>query len=396
MFAQFNDFARAQIHWELGNRREANENLTAARQRAELTDSALVLHACHLVESDFAWDDDREHALACLRRGFALARARGYFNMVWMRRGTMTRVAMRALDHGVETEHVRTYVTRHGLLSEHVPARIEAWPWQYRLRAFGSFELTRERRDDLPSHTDSQRRQDGLRGMPLRLLQAILASGGRGVRENELIDALWPDADGDAGRRVFDTTLHRLRKQLGADQVVRLSDGRVLLDSRLCWVDVWALEDLVTEVQRGLGIPATVSEREDLARRLLRVYRGPLLDRDGQVSAWALGPRDRLARMFSRAAQPLGRALEKDGRFGDAIALYRRALEGDPLAESLYSGVMRCDVATGRVGEAMRTFRDYRARLAAIDGEPGPEIASMYATLTASGARGSGVTDLPG
>jgi len=385
MFVPFTVYARAQIEWQLGYRREANESLAAARQSAEETASHLVLHACDLVESDFAWEEDREHALVCLRRGLAVARACGYFNMLWLLRSAMARVAVRALDHGIETEYVRAYVVKHRMFPDHVPPRVEAWPWQYRLRAFGSFELTQENPDVAPTNATGRTPHGGLRGMPLRLLQAILAFGARGVRESQLIDALWPDAEGDAGRRVFDTTLHRLRRQLGADQVLRLSDGRVFLDSRSCWIDIWALEDIIAEVEREVSTRGRLSILEDLARRMVGVYRGPLLG-DGPVAdGWALGPRERIAGKFLRAAEPLGRALESGGLFGGAAALYQRVVEGHPLVEPFCAAQMRCALAAGSTAEAARIFEEYRDRLAAgREAEPGPEIASLYAEARSS------------
>jgi LuxR family transcriptional regulator, maltose regulon positive regulatory protein len=379
-FAQsLNAFATAQIEWHLGYRREANESLALARQRARQTDCALVLHACDLIESDFAWEQDREHALACMRRGLALARERGYFNMLWMRRVTMAKVAVRALEHGVETEHVRAYIMKHRLVPEHVPHRIETWPWRYRLRALGSFEVTREDPDTLSNRDDEIR--PSLRGVPLRLLQTILTLGARGVRDAELIDAIWPDAEGDSGRRVFDTTMHRLRRQLGDDQVLRLRDGRVSLDTRLCWIDIWALDDLILEVERELKSGAGRCILENLAQRLLGVYRGPLLGGDAQAD-WAHAARERIAKRFSRAAEALGRALENEGLSVNAAALYRRALEGNPLAEPVCAGLMRCAVAIGRAADAALTFEEYRNQLAiSTDAKPGAEIASLYAQL---------------
>jgi DNA-binding SARP family transcriptional activator len=378
-FVPFTLFARAQIEWQLGRRREAKESLGEARQSAQETESHLVLHACDLLESDFAWEDDREHALVCLRRGFAVARERGYFNMIWFLRSTMARVAVRAFEHGIEMEHVRAYVVKHHLFPDHVPPRVEAWPWQYRLRVLGSFELTQDNPQVAPPNAAGETRHRGLRGMPLRLLRAILAFGARGVRESQLIDALWPDAEGDAARRVFDTTLHRLRRQLGADQVLRLSDGRVFLDSRSCWIDIWALEDIITEVEREVSARGRLSILEDLAGRLISVYRGPLLG-DGADDGWALGPRERIAGKFLRAAEPLGRALENGGAFGEAAALYRRVLEGHPLVEPFCAAQMRCVLAAGCAAEAARIFEEYRARLVASrQAEPGSEIAGLYA-----------------
>jgi len=388
-FAQsINAFAAAQIHWQLGRIREANETLALARQSAERTGCALVLHGCDLVESEFAWDDDRERALTRLRSGLALARANGYLNGFWLRRPTMAKAAVRALEHGIESEHVRAYVAKHRLVPDHVPARVEAWPWRHRVRALGSFEL-RQNADALPFEAEGDARPATVRGMPLRLLQAIVAHGARGVRDSQLVDALWPDAEGDAGRRVFDTTLHRLRRQIGDDQVVRLADGLVSLDGRLCWVDVWALDDLLVELEQETKTHARPTVLAHLATRLLGVYRGPLLRDEPQGGGWIHGPRDRIARKFARAAESLGKALEKAGLVTEAANLYRRVLDGDPLAEACCAGLMRCSVATGRPAEAARIFEEYRARLTtSLEAEPGSDIAGLYARLVRPPVRG--------
>jgi DNA-binding SARP family transcriptional activator len=382
-FAQaLNGFGSAQIEWQLGRQDKAKQSLVLARQRAREADSPLVLHACDLLDSDFLWEEERERALDCLRRGLALARERGYFNGFWLRRSWMARVLMRALDHGIETEHVRAYIMKHHLSPERVPPRVESWPWRHRIRALGAFEHTQESAP-ATSPTGGAGVRTNLRGMPLRLLQAIVSFGARAVRETDLIDALWPDADGDAGRRVLDTTLHRLRRQLGDDEVIHVSDGRIFLDSRLCWVDVWAFEDLIAEADRAMSTRARPEVLEDVASRLLRVYRGPLLGDEAAAGGWALGPRERLSDKFLRVADLLGRALETAGRAMDAATMYRRVLEEHPLAETFCAGSMRCDVAAGYAANAVQTFERYRARLAESQNvEPGSEIARLYAQLT--------------
>ena len=60
-----------------------------------------------------------------------------------------------------------------------------------------------------------------------------------GVSAGRLADQLWPDADGFDAYRAFTTTLHRLRRLLGAHDAVRLCAGRLTLDSQICTVDAW-------------------------------------------------------------------------------------------------------------------------------------------------------------
>jgi hypothetical protein len=318
-------FALAQIHWRLGEHGEARAALAEARSVGAGAGYALISQGCDLLESDLEWKVDRAHALACLERGLTVARNGGYHNMFWLGKATMARIAARALEHGIEPEHVRTTILRRRLVPPSEATKIDSWVWRYRLRALGTFEVTcGTPQAGRPSSLDKGR-LPRLRGMPLRFLRAIIAFGGRGVRDAVLIDALWPDADGDAGRRVFDTTLHRLRRQLGDEHAVRLIDGRVSLNDQICWVDTWALQCALEEAEHELDGDASVDARASRAHRLLALYRGPLFA--GESDHWLLAPRERLADGFSRVATRLAETLQRSGRAREAQALYGRVVD---------------------------------------------------------------------
>ena len=101
-------------------------------------------------------------------------------------------------------------------------------------RALGGFELTR---DGQPMRFTGKAQQ-----RPLDLLKLLVALGGSDVDSQQLMAALWPDADGDAAKTSFDTTLFRLRKLLDVDNALVLSAGKLSLARSLAWTDVWALE----------------------------------------------------------------------------------------------------------------------------------------------------------
>lgn len=75
---------------------------------------------------------------------------------------------------------------------------------------------------------------------PLALLKALIARGGRGVRAEPLVEALWPDADGDHAQRSFRVALHRLLALLAASLLVLAAsaaaapDGKAIYDSMGC------------------------------------------------------------------------------------------------------------------------------------------------------------------
>ena len=317
----------AQVWWQLGRVNEANEALITATRLADVGGCAVIRYGCFLVESDVAWDRARDHALSCLREGFAFARERGYHNAFGLSKGTLERCAIRALEHDIEPDHLRVTIGKHRLKPDRLPPRLEAWPWRYRFRVLGSFDMVRE----ADRAGDPRSRRGGtvgeLRGMPRRLLEAVMAFGGRGVRDVRIIDALWPDAEGDAGRRVLDTTLHRLRRQMDDDEFVRLSDGRFYLDARTCWLDVWAFDDVAEHAEREVAREAPTQRLADVARQLLGIYRGPLLGDDESATPWVGGPRERLAAKFRCVARSLGQALERGSRPDDAVALYARCEE---------------------------------------------------------------------
>jgi LuxR family maltose regulon positive regulatory protein len=336
-------FAVAQALFALNRKDEALASLAKSMQLSRALGSALVLHGCLLVESDCLWEEDGPRALASLREGLELARRHGYYNMYWLSTAIMTRIAIRALEHEIETEHVHATIARRQLVPDTPPVHLENWPWNVRLYALGSFVATREidPTDVVKGTWPAPERALATTGKPRELLQALIAFGGRGVRESVLTDALWPQAEGDAARRVFDTTLHRLRRQLGDDRVVRLNDGYVYLDERQCWVDVFALDHVLVQTERETEEGA-VADPARVARRLLAIYRGPLLAELDISVGWVARPREQLQSKFIRLVERLGLALEHRGAVRDAIVLYERAQERAPRAEALRDALARC------------------------------------------------------
>jgi LuxR family transcriptional regulator, maltose regulon positive regulatory protein len=260
--------ARATTLLELGREADILTCLAAARAAAEPAHYEAVLFVCHLARADYHdRRGDRDQTCQALRDALALGRRQGIVAAPWTRPATLARLCARALEEGIEVDHARTMIRKLGLPP--VAAATDAWPWALRIYTFDRFEVVR--RDDAPQASVR------LNGTPLRLLEALMASGGEASQE-EISDQLWPDADGDAARRVFDTTLHRLRRLLGDPQALRLADGRLALDRQRCWADVWEVESIVKQMSRWLDRPDPDRTREQMVQlgdRLCRLYGGP-------------------------------------------------------------------------------------------------------------------------
>lgn len=158
---------------------------------------------------------------------------------------------------------------------------------------------------------------------PLLLLKALIAFGGKNVREENLCDALWPDAEGDLAHRSFETTLYRLRQLLGKDNVLRLKESRLNLDMQSCWVDAFALDHLLTGAERlwetcrrSRANPAlsreTASKAIQLTQRAISLYHGHFLDAEPEQS-WMFFLQDRLRVKFISGAESLAGYWESIG-----------------------------------------------------------------------------------
>jgi len=246
-----------------------------------------------------------------------------------------------ALELGIETAYVRRLVQWQHLPppeAEHCPA---AWPVAVRIQTLGRFGI-RIRGHHLhrqPAHNK-----------PVRLLQALIALGGREVADHRLENALWPDAEGDAAHRALITNLQRLRKLLGARDAIRYHGGRLTLDSRQCRVDAWDFER------------APNSDEPEVLIRILAHYRGDFL-RDEGDDDWLLPARERLRARALRHYRALLETLAARGRWADLAEYGHRALEIDPLHEPFYQALLSAHRHLGHRGEVIRAWRLCRRRL---------------------------------
>ena len=361
----------AQVLLERGEVARARDELEAviAEARAARLPStecvALLLHAAALLRLGEA-----ERAAASLRDGLGRARELGCVPLLpFVLRPTLARLAARALETGIEREFATELVARWRLAPP--SADEERWPWRIRVRALGAFELAIEG-DALEGAAKTQRK-------PVELLKCLIAFGGRDVGAAAVMQALWPEADGDAAKRSFDVTLHRLRRLLGRDDAIVLEAGKLALNPEVMWVDALAFERLAgraEEALRGLarapGMPVP-----ELLDRALRLYRGPLLASDDD--GWVHPVRERLRIRYLALVERAGEFLERSERADAALACYQRAVDLDPPAERIYQRIMRFLYTRGRRAEALEVYRSCREMLAATLGaQPSSETEALY------------------
>jgi ATP/maltotriose-dependent transcriptional regulator MalT/DNA-binding SARP family transcriptional activator len=362
----------ARLAWAraaLGDREGASRALDEAMARATPADRKMFAERRELlqVEADMnAGDTDR--AAEGLARVMSERRARGELVFLPSRPDLAARLANLALDRGIETAYVRMLIERHRLVAP--PDACAQWPFRLRVRALGGFELTR---DGEPMRFTGKTQQ-----RPLDVLKLVVALGGKDVDAESVMAALWPDADGAAAKSSFDSAMFRLRKLLDVDNAIEVASGKVSLNRALVWTDVWALEAALDAA--GDAPPAAA------ARRLLDAYPGALFG--SEESAWLVKPRDAWRARFVRAVGDVGHKLEHAHDWKRATDVYRRALEADNLAESVYRGLMRALAATGDRAEALNAFRRCRELLSIVLGvKPSAETDRLYREIAGEANR---------
>ena len=218
----------------------------------------------------------------------------------------------------------------------------------------------------------------------LELLKTIIAFGGREIGTTTLMSELWPDVDGDAAQRSFDTTLHRLRKLLGDDRVLVLRDGKLSLDARYCWVDVWAFERLLGQSQRLLMRDISgqqVFSLERLTENLMELYQDHFLAKE-ELTSWSVSLHERLRSKFIHHLVEVGRYMEKHGCWVQAMHCYRKGIDVDDLVEVFYQRLMVCCLATRRFSEGLSVYRRCSQVLSITLGlQPEAESESLHCSL---------------
>ncbi|HYA20705.1 MAG TPA: BTAD domain-containing putative transcriptional regulator [Burkholderiales bacterium] len=311
-----------------------------------------------------------------LRYALSLGRQYGYMHAFWWQPQAMSRVCCHALEENIEVDYVKKLIRTRSLPPDPASNELDNWPWAFKIFALGPFKLLK---DDAPIELSGKAQH-----RPMDFLKVLVAHGGKGVTEEHFTDALWPRIDGDSAHRSFTTTLHRLRKLLGEDKAVVLREGRLTLDERYCWLDIWALEAVqakIDELFKGQQQRIDRDKVTQLGEAILALYCGPFMGGEAE-QPWYIAMRDRLRNRFIRSMSDIGRYWEQVGELEKAINCYQRSLEVDSQAEGFYRHLMICYEQLGRRAEALETYNRCRKTLHGAHGvEPSSETKAVYDKL---------------
>jgi ATP/maltotriose-dependent transcriptional regulator MalT len=340
------EFERARAALAVARDAYPEEHFPLAQRRCGQVAAALAARAGEMAS-----------ARELLRGELAALRALGcrapFYNAI-----TTRRLCHLALSEGIEVEYVRDIIRLQNIRP--VAPDIPHWPWPVKVYTLGTFRLEIDG-SPLPSGRKAQHK-------PLDLLKALIAFGGRNVSVETLANALWPDAEADAAQSAMAVTLMRLRKLLKDDEAILLRDGKLSLDERRVWVDVWSLKRQLDALEATLRDAAKAdAELGKLGQQVLALYPGHFLAAEAD-QPWMLPLRERLRARVLRVWLALGRRLQDAGRWDEAQSLYQRGVELDNLAEEFYRRLMICHRERGEQAEALTAYRRCRDMLSIVLG----------------------------
>lgn len=299
-------------------------------------------------------DGDEERGTTWLRRLVKEGKKSPLIGIGWSPQEAAQLLA-KALELNLEVSYVREVIQKWQLKP---PADVpvpENWPWRVKIHTFGKLVVEVDGKP-LEKNRKAPHRL-------LELLVAVIAFGGDDVSVSRLIDALWPEVEGDTAHENFKKTLSRLRKLLAVDDAILWQDGKLSLNRDLCWVDVLAFEKH--------------AKQEDA--RAVGLYKGPLLGLE-EIPIWAESQREQARSTFIRL---MNRHCDQVQTEEKAIHSLEQAIAVDPLVEPLYQRLIPLLTSQGRHTDAQRHYRTcVKACQQWRNGDLSPETRRLGKSLT--------------
>ena len=369
------DVYMARLENEIGKTEDAAKHLEKAERIARGMKSPILEYQCLLVKADIAFlRGDEASGHASLRKALSIGREKGYFHYDNWIPSFMTRLCVKALEEGIEVPYVQELVRKRNLVPASPPLEVETWPWPVAVYTLGRFGILKDGRPLTFSRKVQKR--------PLALLKALIAFGGRAVREEQIADVVWPEVEGDMAIQSMSVALRRLRQLLGHEEAVRRQEGVLGLDPRYCWVDAFAFERLLGKAA-SLGETGGKEGAAKLEEKALLLYRGPFLAEEAGRS-WAVSMRERLRSRYLATVGRLGAHWMRAGEWEKARVCYQGGVDVDNLAEEFYQSLMRCYLADGRKAEALAVYDRLGKIFSSLGVEPSPKTRNLLNSLRSS------------
>jgi DNA-binding SARP family transcriptional activator len=369
-------WARALVLNLSGKKQQADLRLDAALNLSDRFGSMQIKFGCLLTRARFAFERNEDtKAIQTLKRALSLGSQKSFFNTFFWLSDVMSFLCGKALENGIQAPYVQEIILKRRLTPQGCHLDLKNWPWSVRIYTLGRFEV---QVNETPLVFKSKAPKK-----PLLLLKTIVALGSTNVSEDLLLDALWPQLDGDAAHSAFTSCLHRLRKILGNDAAIRVQEGKVSLNNQTSWVDLTSHELMLDEAET-LWRRSTDNDEQIRAVRLTEeiMAQRPGIFLPGDSTPWIIAKREQLTANFLSCIRSLIQYYEAAKKWDRVVLVSKRGISVDPLAEDFYRELMSCYQQLNRTSEIIATYRSCQKNLSAYAGlKPSRETVDLYRSL---------------
>ncbi|HDH06111.1 MAG TPA: hypothetical protein ENH01_10465 [Nitrospirae bacterium] len=366
------------ILFKTGDMKKAVEYLSRAEGIAAGMRSDYLLYECHCINAWFSYkrrnySKGNEH----LKKAFTLGHNKGYINLNWWASPSVKAfLCEKAFEAGIETEYAAYLVKKRHLLPQNPLNCTGHWPWPVKVYTLGGFRVFRNGAILLDSGKAQKKALD--------LLKFIISAGGRDVDHDLIMDNLWPNADGDRANWSFRTTLKRLRNLLGNKEALVIHEGRISLDDKYFWIDLWVLENLIAgEVEEARK--RNFKGVTEIGEKILDLYKGDFLEGEADGLLPIIRKRARLKLKLIHIVEEIGNHYENSENFHKAVLWYEKGLELDEISEGFYQRLMLCYSNLGNRSKAVELYRQCKEVLETATGlAPSAETRVVYQSIVSS------------
>jgi len=234
------------------------------------------------------------------------------------------------------------------------------------IRAFGRFQIGWEGHEPIKWRTEKTK----------ELFAFLLHNSGRVVAKDEILEAVYSDADPEKSVHQLHNGIYYIRKTLqeyGIDKKRIAIEGNYLMRLGDAETDFLLFEEYYNGIK-------TAEESRIILEKLEGLYTSDYFE-DGDW-IWAEAKREQLRTQYSDAMLLLSDEYLKEGSFNKAEVLLRKIYEKDPYSEDVTSILLRLYLDTNRRNDAVKHYRRHEKVLSEELGiSPTPEIRKIMKEL---------------
>lgn len=211
------------------------------------------------------------------------------------------------------------------------------------------------------------------------LFAYLLHQRNKRVSMDTLLELLWPELDEQKGKINMHTSIYQLRRII-KDSFNHTSVSIRYLNSGYLLETGQLLIDCVEWEQQLRQLPQLSLTQVVLHQQLFNQYRGDYFGEENY--SWAESERSRIRTLWEQHAQQLGQFYSEHEMYSEAISVYYRMQQIDPLLETSYIALMNL---FARLNDAESVNVQYNLAVntmhEAAGTSPGPNIIACYNSL---------------